>query len=112
VVLGRGRLLADVGTGDFIDGHSTPRVRVRTGDPVRLRATMAAKGHSVRETEDARWIVEGATAEEVGAVAAREGIPVLELTDVRVSLEDAYLALTSEDAQFTAARAAAGAQEA
>jgi ABC-2 type transport system ATP-binding protein len=103
VVLGRGRLLADVGTGEFIDRNSAPRVRVRTSDPVRLRASMAAKGHTMREAEDGRWTVEGATAEEVGAVSARQGIPVLELTDLRVSLEDAYLALTSASAQFAAA---------
>ncbi|MEU9579439.1 ATP-binding cassette domain-containing protein [Streptomyces chilikensis] len=103
VVLGRGRLLADIGTTAFIDRSSAPRVQVRTSDPARLRASMAAEGHEVRETGGARWVVEGATAEEVGAVAAREGIPVLELNDVRVSLEDAYLALTSGAAQFAAA---------
>ncbi|NYV74790.1 ABC transporter ATP-binding protein [Streptomyces sp. UH6] len=105
VVLGRGRLLADVGTAEFIDAHSTPRVRVRTSDPVRLRASMALKGHRMREDEGGRWLVDGATAEEVGAVSAREGIPVLELTDLRVSLEDAYLALTAGAAEFAAASA-------
>jgi ABC-2 type transport system ATP-binding protein len=117
VVLGRGRLLADVGTTAFIDGNSVPRVRVRTTDPVRLRASMATRGREVREAGDGRWVVEGATAEEVGALAAREGIPVLELTDVRVSLEDAYLALTAGAAQFatapttTGSRTAAGTRE-
>ncbi|WP_151773929.1 ATP-binding cassette domain-containing protein [Streptomyces abyssomicinicus] len=103
VVLGRGRLLADVGTAEFIDANSTPCVQVRTSDPVRLRASMALKGHRMREGEGGRWLVDGATAEEVGAVSAREGIPVLELTDLRVSLEDAYLSLTAEAAEFTAA---------
>ncbi|WP_284117672.1 ATP-binding cassette domain-containing protein [Streptomyces fragilis] len=103
LVLGRGRLLADVGTSAFIDRNSAPRVQVRTGDPVRLRASMAARGHAMREAGGGRWTVEGATAEEVGAVSAREGIPVLELTDLRASLEDAYLALTAASAQFAAA---------
>ncbi|MER5479164.1 ATP-binding cassette domain-containing protein [Streptomyces sp. NPDC002734] len=103
VVLGRGRLLADIGTHAFIDRNSAARVQVRTSDPVRLRASMAARGHTMREAENGRWTVEGATAEEVGAVSAKEGIPVLELTDLRVSLEDAYLALTSASAQFAAA---------
>ncbi|MBR7674019.1 hypothetical protein KDA82_13540, partial [Streptomyces daliensis] len=47
-----------------------------------------------------RWVVEGAGAEEVGAVAAREGIPVVELADERASLEQAYLALTADEAEF------------
>ncbi|GAA3071438.1 ATP-binding cassette domain-containing protein [Streptomyces roseofulvus] len=104
VVLGRGRLLADVPTREFIDAHSQARVRVRTGDPVRLRATLLAKGWTVGASADAdgRWVVEGASAEEIGAVTAREGIPVFELADERASLEQAYLALTSDAAEFTA----------
>ncbi|GHJ92892.1 ABC transporter ATP-binding protein [Streptomyces sp. NE5-10] len=106
VVLGRGRLLADVPTREFIDAHSHARVRVRTGDPLRLRATLLAKGWTVGETADpdGRWLVEGASAEEIGAVTAREGIPVFELADERASLEQAYLALTADAAEFTAAR--------
>ncbi|MGV9690656.1 ATP-binding cassette domain-containing protein [Streptomyces sp. NPDC003444] len=105
VVLGRGRLLADVPMREFIDAHSHARVRVRTGDPVRLRATLLAKGWAVGETVDetGRWVVEGASAEEIGAVTAREGIPVFELADERASLEQAYLALTSEEAEHSAA---------
>ncbi len=104
VVLGRGRLLADVPMREFIDAHSHPRVRVRTGDPIRLRATLLARGWTVGEApdRDGRWTVEGASAEEIGAVTAREGIPVFELADERASLEQAYLALTSDAAEFTA----------
>ncbi|MGW4053256.1 ABC transporter ATP-binding protein [Streptomyces sp. NPDC004779] len=103
VVLGRGRLLADVPMREFIDSHSHARVRVRTGDPVRLRATLLAKGWTVGDAADAdgRWVVEGASAEEIGAVTAREGIPVFELADERASLEQAYLALTADAAEFT-----------
>jgi ABC-2 type transport system ATP-binding protein len=98
VVLGRGRLLADVPMRDFIDAHSHARVRVRTGDPVPLRAALARRGYAVADGADGdgRWLVEGATAEQVGAVAAHEGIPVFELADERASLEQAYLALTTD----------------
>ncbi|MFC7639131.1 ABC transporter ATP-binding protein [Streptomyces thermogriseus] len=102
VVLGRGRLLADVPTQDFIEQHSPPRARVRTDDPARLRATLLAEGYTVQE-DDGRWVVKGARAGEVGAVAAREGIPLLELTDERASLEQAYFALTADEAEYTAA---------
>ncbi|KUN75868.1 multidrug ABC transporter ATP-binding protein [Streptomyces bungoensis] len=106
VVLGRGRLLADLPTRDFIDQHSRPRVRVRAADPTRLRATLLAKGFAVAGDGDGRWVVEGARAEQVGAVAAREGIAVLELGDERASLEQAYLALTADQAEFAAAASA------
>ncbi|MFE9020020.1 ABC transporter ATP-binding protein [Streptomyces sp. NPDC007808] len=102
VVLGKGRLLADIPTQDFIEQHSHPRVRVRTSDPIRLRAVLLAQGHTVAQEADGRWVVDGATAEQIGAAAAREGVPVLELTDVRASLEQAYLSLTAAEAEFTA----------
>ncbi|MBQ0825197.1 ABC transporter ATP-binding protein [Streptomyces tagetis] len=112
VVLGRGRLLADVSTGDFIERYGRARVRVRTGDPVRLRAALLARGHTVAEDDDGRWAVDGATAEEIGAVAAREGVTVLELADDRGSLEQAYFALTTAEAEFAAATSPTAPQEA
>ncbi|MEU6480208.1 ATP-binding cassette domain-containing protein [Streptomyces sp. NPDC047017] len=106
VVLGRGRLLADVPTQEFIAEHSPARVRVRTDDPVRLRAALLTRGYTVARDDGGGWTVEGATAEQVGSLAAREGIPVLELTDERASLEQAYFALTAGEAEFTAVPAA------
>jgi ABC-2 type transport system ATP-binding protein len=50
-------------------------------------------------------VVEGARAEQIGTLAAREGIPVLELADEHASLEQAYLALTADEAEFTAGAA-------
>jgi ABC-2 type transport system ATP-binding protein len=102
VVLGRGRLLADTPMQDFIEQYSHARVRVRTSDPARLRATLLTKGYTVAEDDDGRWVVEGARAEQVGAVAAHEGIPVLELADERASLEQAYFALTTDETEFVA----------
>ncbi|RSS62110.1 ATP-binding cassette domain-containing protein [Streptomyces sp. WAC06614] len=102
VVLGRGRLLADMSMKDFIDAHSTARVRVRTTDPVRLRASLAREGLELADGEDGCWTVDGTTAEHIGGLAAREGIPVLQLADERASLEQAYLGLTADHAEFAA----------
>lgn len=102
VVLGQGRLLADSSMEDFIEARSTPKVRLRTSDPVRLRAAMARDGFRMASADDGRWSVEGIRAEQLGGLAAREGIPVLELSDERASLEQAYLDLTADHAQFAA----------
>ncbi|MGW2229077.1 ATP-binding cassette domain-containing protein [Streptomyces formicae] len=102
VVLGRGRLLADTPMREFIEGHSHPRVRVRTTDPDALRGVLSGKGYVLGEAENGRWTVEGAKAEQVGAIAAHAGIPVLELADEQASLEQAYLALTADETQFAA----------
>ncbi|GGS12365.1 ABC transporter ATP-binding protein [Streptomyces aureoverticillatus] len=102
VVLGRGRLLADTPMREFIAGHGRPRVRARTTDPARLRAVLARAGHEMTEAGNGRWTVEGVRAEEIGRLAAREGVPILELADEEASLEEAYLALTADDTEFSA----------
>ncbi|MFD3695258.1 ABC transporter ATP-binding protein [Streptomyces sp. NPDC058646] len=102
VVLGRGRLLADTSMEEFIEARSTPRVRLRTTDPVRLRATLARDGFELVGAGADRWTVDGIQAEQLGRMAAREGIPMLELSDERASLEQAYLDLTVDHAEFAA----------
>ncbi|MCQ4213837.1 ATP-binding cassette domain-containing protein [Streptomyces longispororuber] len=102
VVLGRGRLLADTPMPDFIAAHTARRAHVRTTDPGRLRAALTRAGHQVAVADDGRCTVDGATAAEVGALAAADGIPVLELADEQASLEQAYLALTANEAEFAA----------
>ncbi|MEU9103952.1 ATP-binding cassette domain-containing protein [Streptomyces xanthophaeus] len=102
VVLGAGRLLADTSMEEFIDARSTPRVRLRTSDAIRLRAALARDGLELVSADGGRWTVEGIRAEQLGTMAAREGIPMLELVDERASLEQAYLDLTAGHAQFAA----------
>ncbi|MET9494317.1 ATP-binding cassette domain-containing protein [Streptomyces sp. NPDC006552] len=102
VVLGRGRLLADASMPDFLAAHSTPGARVRTSEPGRLHAALRRAGHALTVTGDGDCTVTGATAADVGALAARAGVPVLELGATHASLEEAYLALTAADAEFTA----------
>ncbi|MEW2528231.1 ATP-binding cassette domain-containing protein [Streptomyces sp. NPDC047071] len=102
VVLGKGRLLTDTPMREFITAHSSPRVRARTSDPARLRAALARAGHELTEAEDGAWTVDGASAAEVGALAARAGVPILGLADEEASLEQAYLALTAEETEFSA----------
>ncbi|MFG2631247.1 ABC transporter ATP-binding protein [Streptomyces sp. NPDC048473] len=103
VVLGRGRLLADLPMQDFLDSRSRPRVRVRTTESTRLRDVLIRKGYEPAQGDDGRWIVEGAKAGEIGAIAAVEGIPVLELIDEQTTLEQAYLDLTAGAMEFASA---------
>ncbi|MFD8825815.1 ABC transporter ATP-binding protein [Streptomyces sp. NPDC059605] len=100
VVLGRGRLLADLPMREFLESRSRPRVRVRTTEPTRLRDILLRKGYEPTRDGDGRWTVEGAKAGEIGALAAAEGIAVLELADEQVTLEQAYLDLTADATEF------------
>lgn len=103
VVLGRGRLLADTPMQEFLDARSRPRVRLRTTEPDRLRNALTRAGFALEGGEGGGlWTVDGAKAEDIGATAAREGIPILELSDEQASLEQAYLDLTATDTEFAA----------
>lgn len=103
VVLGKGRLLADLPMQEFLDSRSRPRVRLRTTESTRLRDALRRKGHDPVQEDDGRWTVEGVKAEQVGAIAAFEGIPLLELLDERTTLEQAYLDLTAAETEFASA---------
>ncbi|MEE1738220.1 ATP-binding cassette domain-containing protein [Streptomyces sp. BE147] len=102
VVLGRGRLLVDMPMREFLDSRSRPRVRLRTSEPGRLQDVLTREGHVPERNDDGRWTVEGVTAEEIGTLASSEGIPLFELIDERLTLEQAYLGLTADEAEFSA----------
>jgi ABC-2 type transport system ATP-binding protein len=102
VVLGGGRLLADLPIGDLLAERGTPRTRVRTLDADRLGAALSAAGHRLAPAAGDSWTVEGVTAADLGALAARAGVTLLGLTEEGATLEEAYLALTAASAEFTA----------
>ncbi|WP_405660072.1 ATP-binding cassette domain-containing protein [Streptomyces sp. NBC_01166] len=111
IVLGRGRLLADLPMQEFLDSRGRPGVRLRTTDATRLCEVLIRKGYTPVREDDGRWTVDGAKAEEVGAAAAVEGIPLLELIDLQPTLEEAYLDLTTDESEFAAAASPAPRQE-
>ncbi|MEU8622248.1 ATP-binding cassette domain-containing protein [Streptomyces sp. NPDC048623] len=102
VVIGRGSLLADVSMAEFAEEHGRSRVRVRSDEPERLRAAIGHKGLRVEAGPDGRLEVYGTVAEEIGRLAAHEGTPVLELTQVEDSLEDAFMRMTADTVEYVA----------
>jgi ABC-2 type transport system ATP-binding protein len=96
VVIHRGQLLADQPLPDFIAAHTTERVRARTPEPRELEAALARAGLTAAPDPAGSGLqVVGGTTDHVGRVAAASGIELAELTAVRDSLEDAFLAMTS-----------------
>ncbi|MFI5858997.1 ABC transporter ATP-binding protein [Streptomyces parvulus] len=102
VVLGRGRLLADLPMREFIDARVQPRVRVRTSDATGLKAALARHGHAAVEHVDGYWTVPDARVDNIGRVLSGAGVPVLELASEEATLEQAYLDLTAAETEFTA----------
>ena len=111
VILAKGRLLVDMSMPEFIESRGTPRVRVRSTEPERLRSALAGLGlvlaNRVADSDNRSLTVEGVRAEAVGAIAA-QGISLLELVDEQISLERAYLDLTADQREFTAASPVVG----
>ena len=99
VVIGRGRLVADVSIEEMLRGVGGAKVRVRTPSPDLLVGALAARGTVVRIGAD-ELEVEGVSAVEVGDRAQALGIAVHHLSSVERSLEDAYLRLTEGDVEY------------
>lgn len=97
VVLGRGRLLADMSLQEMTAASTV--VRVRTPDPQRLAGFVAGLGVQVRTDPPDRMSVTGRSSDDIGTIALHAGIVLHELTPVHESLEEAYLALTRDDTE-------------
>jgi len=106
VVLGKGKVLADAPVGDFIDGGRRERTRVRVSDARRLAPLLASSGVSVTTAGDDVVEVEGLPAPRIAAAAIGAGLELHELTPLRASLEDAYLALTGDATEYHSSEAA------
>ncbi|GAA5036493.1 ABC transporter ATP-binding protein [Streptomyces siamensis] len=112
VVLGRGRLLADMPMREFIHARVQPRVRVRTTDTAALGDLFARHGIEAVEGEDGRWTAFDARVEDIGRLTSAAHLPILELASEEATLEQAYLDLTGAETEFAATPTAPQTQEA
>jgi len=101
VVIGRGRLIADVSTAEFIAGGSTNHVRVRSPQHAQLAALVEAQGIAATPV-DSYLELRGITCDEVGDLAAANGITIHELFQERASLEEAFMELTRDAVEYHA----------
>jgi ABC-2 type transport system ATP-binding protein len=102
IVIGRGQLLADMGTEEFVRSASKRSVRVRSPEASRLTELLASDEVAVRSRERSVLEVSGLSSEEIGEIAAANGIVLYELTPQEASLEEAFMELTREDVEFHA----------
>jgi ABC-2 type transport system ATP-binding protein len=100
IVIGRGKLIADVSVREFTALASRNVVRVRTPEAARLRDLLASDDVSVTSVEPGVIEVVGLNSEAVGKVACAESIALIELTPVQASLEEAFMELTQDSVEF------------
>ncbi len=102
IVIGRGRIIADTSTEEFIRYASKQVVRARSPEATRLRDLVLAPDVSVTSVEPGLLEIAGLTAEQVGETAAAHRIVLHELTPLHASLEEAFMDLTREELEYAA----------
>jgi ABC-2 type transport system ATP-binding protein len=100
IVVGRGRVLADMSMADFIAASAQNTVRVSSPDAVRLHNLLAGPGVTVSSNAPGHLEVSGMPAAQVGEIAALEGLVLHELVNVAPSLEEAFMKLTSDAVEY------------
>jgi ABC-2 type transport system ATP-binding protein len=103
IVIGRGRIIADTSTSEFVQAASGNVVRVRSPQAAQLRGLLVAPEVTVEALDPGSLEVRGLTAAQIGNVAAANGIALHELTPQQASLEEAFMDLTREEIEFKAA---------
>ncbi len=104
IVIGKGQLIADKSTHEFIKGASKSTTIVRTEHPEQLADALRDenvkfdRGQDVEQREVFR-IPERDT-DWVGGLAYSYGLCLRELTEQRASLEDAFMSMTADAVQY------------
>lgn len=102
IVIGRGRLVADTTTEEFIREHSAQTVLVRAEDQTGLATHLTAAGLEVTKVNGHGLEVADSSTEEVGALAFTGGYQLRELSMRQASLEDAFMDSTGGAVQYQA----------
>jgi ABC-2 type transport system ATP-binding protein len=102
IVIGRGRLLADTSVRELIQENSRSYVRIRTPEPERMRDTLTNAGIRVKQTADGALEAYETEAAKIGDLAAANSLTVHEVSAQSASLEEAFMRLTGDAAQYRA----------
>ncbi|MFI6098425.1 ABC transporter ATP-binding protein [Lentzea sp. NPDC051213] len=102
VVIGRGKLISQSSTSEFIDRSTGNSVLVRSPQLFKLGPLLVDKGFTVRDGADGALSVSGASSDQIGDIAAANGVVLHELSPQRGSLEEAFMELTGDAVEYHA----------
>ncbi|RKT51743.1 ABC transporter ATP-binding protein [Saccharothrix australiensis] len=103
IVIGKGRLIAQTSTAQFIKDATEDTVKVRSPQLDRLRELLVAQSARVTDSiEDNALVVHGVEAARIGELAAGNGLTLHELSPQLGSLEEAFMQLTRESVEYHA----------
>jgi ABC-2 type transport system ATP-binding protein len=106
LVIGRGRIIADASTDEFVNRNSVPGVRVRAVQQGELANALTQRGALVEMAPDGSMVVTGLDAAAVGGAASAHGITLIELAPQVSSLEEAFFDLTRDETDYRAGQLA------
>jgi ABC-2 type transport system ATP-binding protein len=105
IVIGKGRLLADISVEELIARATDGRVEIRTPDVPAAMNALANAGATAMSSGRDRVSVQGMTPPQVAELLAGSQVRLEELVSARPTLEDAYFTITRDAAAHTAERA-------
>ncbi|WTW93567.1 ATP-binding cassette domain-containing protein [Streptomycetaceae bacterium NBC_01309] len=108
VVVGRGRLIADTSVAELLATASGDRVALRTSARTQAMGVLTDAGATVAATGRDTLTVTGLPAERIVSLLGGQGVPFSEVSAHRATLEEAYMELTRDSAEFRAAPVADG----
>jgi ABC-2 type transport system ATP-binding protein len=101
VVIGKGRLIAEMPIDEFTAQNSNAFVRVRSPNLDQLRLVLEEAGATVTAGDDESLSVRGLAQERIGELAWTNGIMLHELATQSASLEEAFVESTEGNLEFS-----------
>ena len=99
VVIGKGRLIAEMPVAEFVAHSSGNSFRVRVSSPERMRTALEQASGDAVVNLDGSMLVTGLDATAIGDLALSLGVAVYELTP-QASLEDAFMEMTGSSVEY------------
>ena len=100
IVIGQGRLIADASVSEVIRRSSANHVKVLSPQAGQLRGLVESHGGRAEPDGPEGLLVTGLECREVGVLAAGAGLTLYELSPQEASLEEAFMELTRDSAEF------------
>ncbi|MFE2144623.1 ABC transporter ATP-binding protein [Streptomyces sp. NPDC059456] len=103
IVIGQGKLLADMSMADFIHKNSRSYVRLRSPQQERLKDVLHEAGiDAISVPATGALEIDGVGPEQLGELAAQHQIVLHELSPQRASLEEAFMRMTADSVEYHA----------
>ena len=100
VIIGKGRLIAQLQTDELIAQSSQRFVRVRSPEIAKLRAVLDDDGATTVLEDDGSLSVRGVDEIAIGEIAAHLPVVLHELSPQAASLEEAFMELTEDSIEY------------